>query len=100
MEDGTPAYSPRCHMRSTVALIVRITHTENAMAVNATMYVLSMALWRASDMPVFQAGFDGLPAETCRKAARLLRVQDDGADMPFPRQLQFAGAAAFIGNRI
>ena len=29
-------------MRSTVALIVRIEHAANAMAVNATRYVLSM----------------------------------------------------------
>src|SRR5436305_14687147 len=48
MEDGTSAYSPRCHIRSTVTLIVRIEHAAKAIAANATRYVLSMARRGAS----------------------------------------------------
>jgi hypothetical protein len=94
-------------MRSTVALIVRIVQAANAMAVRATRYVLSMPATGASDVPRFCRDFDGLPEGSAvdpairgSKRSALLRVKSHSADMPFPGELEFAGAVAFVRQRV
>jgi hypothetical protein len=54
------AYSPRCHMRSTVALITRIEIAANAIAENAVRYVLSMPAGGASRMPRVNGMSEGI----------------------------------------
>ena len=51
-------------MWSTVVLMTRIEQAANAMAVNATRYVLSMPAHRASGVPRFSRVFDGFAAWT------------------------------------